>query len=99
MKPTPIFHWIVVSVLAMVLAACGSSEQPTESVEPTSILTTQSAVTALPGATDEVPTVEVLGQATDSNPCPSCTVLQDLNRSPVQELQRLELHLSLRATL
>ena len=95
MKPTPIFHWIVVSVFAMVLAACGSSGQPTESVEPTSIQTTQSAVTALPAATDEVPTVEVLGQATDSNPGPSCTVLQDLNlrfgpgtayRPPIQVL-------------
>jgi hypothetical protein len=81
MKPTPIFRWIIVSVLVMGLAACGSSERPTEPSEPTSDSNppTQPANLTLPAPTDEAPTAEVLQQATDSIPGSSCTVLQDLN--------------------
>ena len=81
MKPTPIFHWIVISVVVLTLAACGSSEQPTEiATEPATLqIPTEPVDTESPAPTDEAPTAEVLGQATDSNPGPSCTVLQDLN--------------------
>jgi hypothetical protein len=82
MKPAPIFHWIILPLLAMGLAACGLSRQPSATAAPASTLVpstqTVDATLSAPAAA-ETPTVEVLQQATASISGSSCTVLQDLN--------------------
>jgi hypothetical protein len=84
MKLTTIFHWIIPSLLIMVLISCGSKETATPIGEdfPTQPASTEEIQTEEPADTATEPplaTDEVVDQPTEAGSGPSCTVLQELN--------------------